>query len=86
MKFVKTLALTLALLMVLSVALVGCKKKEEETPTPDPTPAFDATSLVSGFDKELATTVKLTYVTNYKVDVVRPGAEGSGGLDRSSVT
>ena len=86
MKFVKTLALTLALLMVLSVALVGCKKKDPNpTPTPDPAPApapaFDATGLVAGFDQSIATTVKLTYVTNYKVDVVRPGAEGSGGLD-----
>ena len=79
MKFVKTLALTLALLMVLSAALVGCKKKDPE-PTPDPTPAFDAAGLVAGFDKEISTTVKLTYVTNYKVDVVRPGVAGDGGM------
>ena len=81
MKFVKTLALTLALLMVLSVALVGCKDKDPDpTPAPTPTPSFDAASLVAGFDQSIATTVKLTYVTNYKVDVVRPGVEGDGGM------
>ena len=42
------------------------------------TPKFDAATTVVGFDSKIETTVKLSYVTNYKVDVVRPGADASG--------
>ena len=42
------------------------------------TPAFDAASVVGAYADKVDTTVKLTYVTNYKVDVVRPGADASG--------
>ena len=57
----------LALLLVLtSVLLVGCGNK------------FDAATTVEGYADKVDTTVKLTYVTNYKVDVVRPGADASG--------
>ena len=42
------------------------------------TPKFDAATTVAGFDNKIETTVKLSYVTNYKVDVVRPGADASG--------
>ena len=45
---------------------------------PNYVPAFDAAALIAGFDGKLDSTVKLTYVTNYKVDVVRPGADASG--------
>ena len=41
-------------------------------------PKFDAATTVAGFDSKIETTVKLSYVTNYKVDVVRPGADASG--------
>ena len=41
-------------------------------------PAFDAAATVAGFASKVEGTVKLTYVTNYKVDVVRPGADASG--------
>ena len=40
--------------------------------------SFDAASVVANYEKNVANTVKLTYVTNYKVDVVRPGADASG--------
>ncbi len=56
------------LLVVLAVGLVGCNKSQ----------SFDAATLVAGFEDKVDTTVKLTYVTNYKVDVVRPGADASG--------
>ena len=39
--------------------------------------SFDAASVVANYEKNVANTVKLTYVTNYKVDVVRPGADAS---------
>ena len=68
----KTIAVVLVLL---AVVLVGCKPNEPQTP------AFDAATLIATFDKKVETTVKLTYTTNYKVDVVRPGEEGSGGMD-----
>lgn len=42
------------------------------------TPSFDANALVAGFADKVDTTVKLNYVTNYKVDVVREGADASG--------
>ena len=84
----KAIAIVLALL---AIVFVGCNKNkpEETTPeatTPDtsvnnPVDTFDAASLVAGFATEIDTTVVLTYVTNYQVDVVRPGEEGSGGLD-----
>ena len=73
---------TIAVLFVmLALVLVGCgPKTPEETTAPDnnTTPTFDAAALVAGFDGKLDSTVKLTYTTNYKVDVVRPGADASG--------
>ena len=77
----------LVLFVLLAVVLVGCSaggNTTEETTAPDNTqntdntPAFDAAGLVANFDGKLDSTVKLTYVTNYKVDVVRPGADASG--------
>ena len=41
-------------------------------------PSFDAAATVAGYADKVDTTVKLTYTTNYKVDVVRPGADASG--------
>lgn len=75
----------IALMLVLTTLIMGgCGKKnnpdEGETNNPE-TPAFDAASVVGAFADKVNTTVKLTYVTNYKVDVVRPGQEGSGGMD-----
>ena len=70
------------LFVMLALVLVGCgpKTPEETTPTPEEnnTPTFDAAALVAGFDGKIDSTVKLTYTTNYKVDVVRPGADASG--------
>ena len=40
--------------------------------------SFNAKSTMSKFEDKIETTVKLSYVTNYKVDVVRPGADASG--------
>ena len=78
----KAIAIVLALL---TIVFVGCNKKTPEETTPAPqdnnTPAFDAATLIAGFADKIDTTVVLTYVTNYKVDVVRPGMEGSGGMD-----
>ena len=74
----------LVLFVLLAVVLVSCggnKTPEETTPqdnNQNTTPAFDAAALVAGFDGKLDSTVKLTYTTNYKVDVVRPGADASG--------
>lgn len=67
-----TLRTIVVLFVLLTLVLVGCGPK-----TPPETP-FDATSLVATFDKKVETTVKLTYTTNYQVDVVRPGADASG--------
>lgn len=55
-----------ALLLLSTIVLAGC------------TNPFDAGKTVEGFAEKVDTTVKLTYVTNYKVDVVRPGADASG--------
>ena len=74
----------LVLFVLLAVVLVGCggNNTPEETTTENSTqnnvPTFDAAALVAGFDGKLDSTVKLTYTTNYKVDVVRPGADASG--------
>ena len=73
----------LVLFVLLAVVLVSCggnNTPEETTPQDNNqnTPAFDAAALVAGFDGKLDSTVKLTYTTNYKVDVVRPGADASG--------
>jgi len=54
------------LLMTFACGLIGCAKP------------FDAATVVAGFENKVDTTVKLNYVTNYKVDVVRPGADASG--------
>ena len=70
MKNLRIKAIVVALLLLVSaMGLAGCSKPEQK---------FDATTLVSGFANKVDTTVKLTYVTNYKVDVVRPGADASG--------
>ncbi len=77
----KAIAIVLALL---TIVFVGCNKKTPEETTPAPqenNPSFDAATLIAGFADKIDTTVVLTYVTNYKVDVVRPGMEGSGGMD-----
>ena len=60
----------LVLFVLLAVVLVSCGGNDE--------PEFDAATVVAGFDGKLDSTVKLTYTTNYKVDVVRPGADESG--------
>ena len=60
------------LFVMLALVLVGCGPK-----TPAET-LFDAAAAVAAFDKKVETTVKLTYTTNYQVDVVRPGADASG--------
>ena len=76
---IKTIAVVL--LVALTAALfVGCKKPDPTTTASQPD-AFDVAAAIAGFESEVNTTVKLTYVTNYKVDVVRPGEEGSGGMD-----
>ena len=67
------LLFTFALVFMLSVVLVACNQ-----PTPPAEPEFDAAELVGGFEDAVEGTVKLTYVTNYKVDVERPGADASG--------
>ena len=72
-KFImKTIALVLLLAMTASV-FAGCGEPKA--------PAFDAATTIAAFESAVNTTVKLTYVTNYMVDVVRPGEEGSGGMD-----
>ena len=63
----RLIALFLALT---TLALVGCGG--------DNPPAFDAATAIADYADSVDTTVKLTYVTNYKVDVVRPGADASG--------
>jgi len=72
-KFImKTIAVVLLLAMTASV-FAGCGETKA--------PAFDAATTIAAFEGAVNTTVKLTYVTNYNVDVVRPGEEGSGGMD-----
>ena len=81
----KTIALVLMLALTATL-FVGCGKPDPTTdPTnnPDPTTGsqpsgFDAAAAMAGFADKVEGTVKLTYVTNYKVDVVRPGADASG--------
>ena len=81
----KTIALVLMLALTATL-FVGCGKPDPTTdPTnnPDPTTGsqpseFDAAAAMAGFADKIEGTVKLTYVTNYKVDVVRPGADASG--------
>ena len=66
---IKTIAVILALVLTTAV-FAGCGGA-----------AFDVATAVAGYESSVNTTVKLTYVTNYMVDVVRPGEEGSGGMD-----
>ena len=66
------LRLIALLLALTTLALVGCGKVEDNPP------AFDAATAIAGYADSVDTTVKLTYVTNYKVDVVRPGEDASG--------
>ena len=85
--------IAVVLLFALTAAMfVGCGHKHNfvegkcECGEADPNyvpaePAFDAAAAVAGYASKVDGTVKLTYVTNYKVDVVRPGEEGSGGMD-----
>ena len=79
----KTIAIVLLLAMIAGI-MVGCKGSDPTTdPTSDPTTApqkndFDVNAAMAGFADKVDGTVKLTYVTNYKVDVVRPGADASG--------
>ena len=84
----RTLLKTLALVLVLALTaslFIGCGKQPDPTTEPTnapdpttPTSGFDAAAAMSGFATAVEGTVKLTYVTNYKVDVVRPGADASG--------
>ena len=94
MKNMKFRAIVAVLLLLsMAVGLVACKDDHthsfvegkcecgETDPNykPEPSdPAFDAASVVAGYADKLEGTVKLTYVTNYKVDVVRPGADATG--------
>lgn len=72
MKKFRITAVVVAMMMLLSATLTGCGGGNGgET-------AFDAASVVAGFEQEVSGTVKLNYVTNYKVDVVRPGEDASG--------
>ena len=75
MKNLKSL-FTLLLVLVLSLVLVSCGKDDGDGDNNQP--EFDAASVVAGFENEVSGTVKLTYTANYKVDVVRPGADASG--------
>ena len=87
----KTLLKTLALVLVLALTaslFIGCGKQPDPTTDPTnapdpttPTTGFDAAAAMAGFATAVEGTVKLTYVTNYKVDVVRPGEAGSSGMD-----
>lgn len=79
----KPIAIVLLFALTASV-LAGCK---QSAPSTDPLATtttspqgnvFDVAAVMEGFESGVATTVKLTYVTNYKVDVVRPGADASG--------
>ncbi len=76
--YIKTLVVAM-LLVATIVGLVACDGGNNVTDTPNPEqPAFDAESAIADFTDKVNTTVKLTYVTNYKVDVVREGADASG--------
>ena len=76
--YIKTLVVAM-LLVATIVGLVACDGGNNVTDTPNPEqPAFDAESAIADFADKVNTTVKLTYVTNYKVDVVREGADASG--------
>ena len=77
MKNLKSL-FTLLLVLVLSLVLVSCKDKGGDDNGGNEQPAFDAATVVAGFENAVSGTVKLTYTANYKVDVVRPGADASG--------
>ena len=77
-KFMSKTIATILLIAMMATVFAGCQPTE--TPATEPS-AFDAASTMAGFADKLEGTVKLTYVTNYKVDVVRPGEEGSGGMD-----
>lgn len=85
MKKSMTKTIAVVLLLALTVAVfAGCKQPDPTTnPTTNPTTgsqpaAFDVAAAIAGFEDKVDGTVKLTYVTNYKVDVVRPGADASG--------
>jgi len=59
------------LLLLSTMVLAGCTNPETPGPGPDSEkPSFDATTLVGTFAEKVDTTVKLTYVTNYQVDVI----------------
>ena len=77
---IKNIVVTL-LLLLSTIVLAGCNNAQQSGPGTESgteKPSFDATQLVAGFKDKVDTTVKLTYVTNYKVDVVREGADASG--------
>ena len=67
----KTIAVVLLLALTAGL-FVGCGGSGNQTET------FDVAAAIANFADKVNTTVKLTYVTNYKVDVVRPGADASG--------
>ena len=77
------------LLLAMAVGLVACQGEHThnfvngkcecgETESQPTDPAFDAATVVAGYADKVSGTVKLTYVTNYQVDVVREGADASG--------
>lgn len=76
---IKTIAIVLLFAMT-AAAFAGCKQPDPTTPPATTTQpnAFDVAAAIAGFESSVNTTVKLTYVTNYQVDVVRPGADASG--------
>ena len=73
-KKMKKLIMPLVALLALPVA-TACNPSETSSSTEA---SFDAAALIATFEDKVETTVKLSYVTNYKVDVVRPGADASG--------
>ena len=78
MKNLKSL-FTLLLVLMLSLVLVSCGGGDDDGDNGgNNQPAFDAATVVAGFEDAVSGTVKLTYTANYKVDVVRPGADASG--------
>ena len=81
-KFTKIIAVVL-LVAMMATLFAACNPQPTEpgTTTAPQGEQFDAAAVVGGFASKAEGTVKLTYVTNYKVDVVRPGEEGSGGMD-----
>ncbi len=72
---------TLNVLSVSALALImlaSCGGNEESKDS-EQSSSFDATTLINSFDKELSTTIKLTYNANYDMDVNSNG--GTANMD-----